>query len=137
VSEKKLWTNLKRISDDTTNLFEFERVENSAGTSMADVYGTYYGIGALWIENKWVNNIGNKIKFQDGQPKWLKNQYRRGVPSFVLVGSENGYVAVYSGEDFYDMRTGIVNQEFTLPLVVHSRSVHGYNIIIDEILSQL
>jgi len=80
-----------------------ERVENSAGRSIPDVYfQTNTGLMG-WIELKWTNNVGNKITFQDGQERWLEQHCRWGGFALVVVGHQKSKkFSVYWGADFWD-----------------------------------
>lgn len=93
VKESYLWSQLKMaISDDETHLC---RIENTAGTGIADVNACYRGV-EVWLELKVVH--GNFVSFRTSQRGWMLTRHRAGgrVLVFVRNGDE---LALYMATD--------------------------------------
>jgi len=99
MTEKVLYDNMKRHMN--LNTIKLQRVENKVSTAMPDVHFHIATGGSGWIENKWTNNPGNKIKFQDGQERWCYNHCQSGGFALILVGHNNGQMSLYWGDQFY------------------------------------
>jgi penicillin-binding protein-related factor A (putative recombinase) len=118
--EENLWKWIKKLKFVYRNQLHLNRIENSAGNGMADVNGCFKGI-EFWLELKKANKPSNaktpiKIKFQDGQPIWLKNRYRAGGRVFVaiLIGKyskANRYLIPASRDLIDKMQNGLTLEE--------------------------
>lgn len=136
MSEKKLWDGLKSLEDaQLPRSINLWRVENSAHPSMADVHYQIEKVSTGWIENKWVNKIGNKIKFQEGQERWLANYCFNGGEAFVLAGDNKGMMALYWGADFCTLNLEKVDQKNIEPIATFERNHIGFIALAELIMN--
>jgi hypothetical protein len=75
---------------------EFDRVENAAGSGMADVFYNIDGKTG-WIETK--VSHGHSIFFEKFQPQWLGKHRRLGARIFVLVLDSDEAIRLYDAAD--------------------------------------
>jgi hypothetical protein len=71
---------------------EYDRVENTVGSGMADIY---YNIGGHtgWIETKVAK--GDLIMFEKFQLNWIRKHHRQGARLFVMVLDKQGAIHLY------------------------------------------
>lgn len=79
---------------------ETDRVENSLGSGMSDVYYNFGGVCG-WIETKVAK--GDNIYFEKFQPNWMRRHVRQGATRmFVMVIDEYETIYVFRSADIVD-----------------------------------
>jgi hypothetical protein len=72
---------------------EADRVENSIGSGMSDVFYNFGGKTG-WIETKLEKK--GILYFEKFQPNWMSKHYRQGARVFVVSMAENETIHIYS-----------------------------------------
>jgi len=123
ILEKDLWAIFKTGLDKLDNT-DYQRIESpSTGFGIPDVNISYASID-FWVELKIVD--GNRIKFERGQPGWLRNRWRAGGLSWVLarkVTKHTDVLMVWRGEDAVELsKKGREKSTSSFPCVKNSLS---------------
>lgn len=81
-----------KLRPQLANWGEYDRVENSAGSGMSDVF---YNIGGRtgWIEMKVAH--GDLIYFEKFQPQWMRKHVKQGARIFVMVMDKREAIHLY------------------------------------------
>lgn len=114
--ESTLWNTLKRNLKKCSKV-TWDRIENSAGTGMADVNLAYQhrdtGLPLdVWIELKHVRKrpvrpgTPVRVKFQDTQPQWLLDRWVIGRNAYILLQVDNEYF-LFKGNKAYEIEMGL------------------------------
>lgn len=85
-----VWAPLRR---NTPVGVHWNRIENTAGTGMADLNGCHRGV-EVWIENKIYK--GNRVEFRPTQPGWIMTRRMAGGRVFVLARKDDSFL-LYDG----------------------------------------
>lgn len=131
VRESKLWSWLKLGGREFRERLHLSRVENAAGSGMADVEGCLDGV-QFWIELKCEArpaSPGTKVRprFQPSQGPWHRRRRRSGGRTFVLLqvgtgGSARRYML--PGELIPAMQQGMTEERLEELSVVPPVALH-------------
>jgi len=92
------------------------KVDTNVGYGFPDFY--FVGEFTCWVEDKIAEKLGDKIKFQAGQPSWL-SENNNVANTFILVYYKNENVFyLYSGKD---ARTLQFNGDVVSPLATFDK----------------
>lgn len=95
--ETKLYSKLR---PQLTRWGVVDRVENTLGSGMPDVY---YNMGGVtgWLETKVAK--GDEVHFEKFQPNWMRKHLRAGLSRiFVVVMHRDSAIIVYRAQDVVD-----------------------------------
>ena len=132
VRESKLWAWLKLGGKDFREQLHLSRVENSAGSGMADVEGCLNGI-QFWVELKCESRPSDpdtkiRPRFQPSQGPWHRRRRRSGGRTFVLLQVGTGSSArryMLPGELIPSMQRGMTEKRLEELSVMPPVALHA------------